>query len=269
MLDKRITFIGAGNMAEALISGIISSELVFPQMVTASDIREERSEYLEREYGIKVTSDNLDAVSRSEIIILAVKPQNLDSVFSELNKALGKNQTIISIIAGRKIEGIKKGFGADVAVIRTMPNLPVQVKSGITAIAPGDGVGYDRTKIAIEIFNTVGETVIVHEDMLDAITAVSGSGPGFICLFIEAMMTAAEELDLSSDIVQKLVLSSFAGTLKLIQEKKISPEEVRKRVTSPAGTTEAGVKSFESSGIREIFKKALAASADRSKELAT
>ena len=262
----KIGFIGGGNMAEALIGGIIRSELALPQDVIVSDIRPERLDYLEKTYSVRIANGNAEVVTSAATIILAVKPQNLEEISQQVDGVLKADQILISILAGKTRGSIRDALGKDVRVMRVMPNLPALVGCGISAIAetPKDREGETLTAT---ILQTVGEVVIVAEEQMDAVTALSGSGPGFIYFLMEAFTEAGVQLGLQLQIAQKLSEQTFAGASALLSKEAATPAVLRERVTSPGGTTQAGLLALADSGLKGIIEHALQAACKRAVEL--
>jgi pyrroline-5-carboxylate reductase len=268
---ERIGFIGAGNMAEAIIRGIIAGGVVKPQEVTASDIRAERLKHLEAEYGIHTTGDNGNLVSESKITFLSVKPQNMGDVLNTLLGRLSDDSVIISIAAGITTDFIAGKLG-DVQIIRTMPNTPAMIGEGVTAI-------YNRSadagalKRARELLSAVGKTVVIEDEaLLDLVTAVSGSGPAYFFLLMEGMTAAAKALGLPGDIAETLVCQTALGAGRLAslsQERNESPEDLRKKVTSPGGTTAAAISLFQEKNFAGTVMEAIKRARDRGRELSS
>lgn len=264
-----IGFIGAGNMAEAFIKGIISSGIYEPESVMAADIREERLQFLADEYGIKTTTDNAELAAQSAIVFLSVKPQNMSRMLDGIAGKLKKDAIVISIAAGVTTTYLAKRLG-DVAIIRTMPNTPAMVDEGATAIF-NRSASPEALERAVELFSAVGKAVILDdENLLDAVTAVSGSGPAYFFLLMEEMVRAAEELGIPSDEAEELVYQTArgAGVLAMMAyARNESPAELRRKVTSPHGTTEAAMRIFREGNFSGNVFAAIARARDRSREL--
>lgn len=261
----RIAFIGAGRMAEALIKGLIKSK-VSPKDIIASDILSERREYIGQTYKVKVTGDNLTAAKYGEIVVLAVKPQMIKGVCEEIKGKLHRGQTIISIAAGIPLDFLHKYF-EDQPLIRAMPNNPALVGEGITPLAAIDAAQkLDRDR-ARKIFQSVGEVVEVPEDLMDAITGLSGSGPAFVYLFMEALIEAGETLGLSKNLASQLAAQTVRGSAEAIKNTGKSARELREMVTSPGGTTLEGLKVLEEENFKPAVMDAVRAAARRAEEL--
>ena len=264
-----IGFIGAGNMAEAFIKGIVSSGLYPPDSVMASDIRPERLQFLAEEYGIKVTSDNVELVQHAKVVFLSVKPQNMARMLDGIAGKLREGVLVISIAAGITTEYLHKRLG-DVQIIRTMPNTPAMVDEGATGIF-NSSASPEALQRAIELFNAVGKTVVINQEgLIDAVTAVSGSGPAYFFLLMEEMVRSAEELGIPSDAAEELVYQTAKGAGVLAKQayaRGESPAELRRKVTSPGGTTEAAMRVFREGNFSGIVFAAIGRARDRGREL--
>ena len=264
-----IGFIGSGNMAEALIKGILTAGVYTPRDVFISDIRKDRTEELTRKYGVVGTDTNASIVQHSETIILSVKPQTMANALDSIKGAGIGDKLVISIAAGVKVARIAATLG-DVAIIRVMPNTPALVGEGASALFANDRAR-PRLAQALSIFSAVGRAVVVDkEDLIDAVTAVSGSGPAYFFLLMEAMMQAGAALGLPADVARELVLQTAKGASLLAVEadkNKEGPAVLRRKVTSPGGTTEAALRVFAEGGFEPLVGRALAAARDRSREL--
>jgi pyrroline-5-carboxylate reductase len=257
-----IGFIGGGNMAEALIKGMTSEGM---KDIIVSEPREERRHELERNYGIRTTRSNQEVVSSGSIIILAVKPQIMDAVLDELTGSIDNTKTVVSIAAGITLSYLQSKLKTE-KIIRVMPNTPALVQEGMSVYSLCECFTGTEVNIVKSILMSVGRVMALPERLMDAVTAVSGSGPAFFALFVEAMRDAGEKLGLNRDDALTLAVQTLLGTAKLL-DTGMSPEKLRQMVTSPGGTTAAGVQSFEENGLRPIVEKALAAARDRAVEL--
>jgi pyrroline-5-carboxylate reductase len=264
---KTIAFIGGGNMAEALIRGLLVNKVVEPIQVIATDVRPERLEFLEKNFGIRTTPDNLAAVTASDIILLAVKPQQMSSVLAGLGSVIGETKLVISIAAGIPTSRIERELGGKARVVRVMPNTPALVGAGAAALCNGAHALPADRQLAETILKAVGIVVLVEEKYIDAVTALSGSGPAYVFLVAEAMIKAGIEQGLSPEIARKLTIHTIFGSAVLLAEGADEPAELRRKVTSPGGTTEAAIKLMSDKKLVEIFGEAIAAAARRSKEL--
>ncbi len=260
-------FIGAGNMAGALIRGLIKSGLYKPEELAASDTDRARLKSLSEATGIRGMDSNISLVRESTAVVLAVKPQVLDSVIEEIRGEVRDDHLLISIAAGIPLGFISRALGREAAMVRVMPNTPALVGRGLSALAPGGGASKEQVEIVRAVFRAVGETVVVDESKMNAVTAVSGSGPGYVFRIMEAMAAGAEELGFGAEDAAKLVIQTFLGGAHLAAESGKELGELRRMVTSPGGTTEAGLSVLDRSGIREIMRETLAAAANRAREL--
>jgi len=264
--NKRIGFIGAGTMAEAIGRGLLKAG-VSPAQISASDPDERRREFCRRELGITATADNASVAQSSDIIILAVKPHVVHEVLAEIGGVLKPHQLLVSIAAGIRIDSIQSKLGADVPVVRVMPNTPCLVGEGASAIAPGEFAASVHRELASQIFGAVGRVVQVAEDKLDAVTGLSGSGPAYVYIFIEALADGGVRMGLPRETALVLAAQTVAGAARMVLETGAHPAELRDRVMTPGGTTVAGVASLEGSGFRSAAIEAVTAAANRAAEL--
>lgn len=264
---EKIAFVGAGNMAEALIRGMIRNRLVSPEEIIAGEIDAGRREFLSRELGIRVTGNNREAVEGSGVVVLAVKPQDLETILGEIGEGIGGGHLVISILAGISTRRLEAGLGPEVPVVRVMPNTPALVGAGVSVVSAGKAAGEDALATARTILEAVGEVRVLEEELLDAVTALSGSGPAYLLLFIEAMARAGERLGLPREEAVSLAARTLSGTGRLLQASGREAGELRRQVTSPGGTTEAALKVFREYGLERIVAEAMDAARDRSREL--
>jgi pyrroline-5-carboxylate reductase len=264
---ENIGFIGAGNMAEALLKGLINSRLYSPDQLAASDNDQVKLEAKSETYGIRTYAANRELIKESSTIVLSVKPQVLRGVLSEIAGCLTSNHLVISIAAGIPISLIQEIIGKDKPIIRVMPNTPALIQRGISALAAGGTATADHMDKAREIFNAVGKTVIVEERMMDAVTALSGSGPGFVFRIMESFVDAGEKLGFDSQTALMLVKQTFLGASHLADESEWSLSKLREMVTSPGGTTAAGLAAFENKSLSGLIISGVKAACDRSIEL--
>lgn len=265
----RLVFIGAGNMASSIIGGLVSHG--YPaKLITATDPNAEQLSALASSTGINTTSDNQRAAAQADAIILAVKPQVMEAVTSPLKDTTSSNKpVIISIAAGITIANLLAWMGSDLPVIRTMPNTPALVQTGATGLFANDAVSDAQKVLADTVFSSIGlASWFEQESDLDAVVAISGSGPAYFFMMMEAMEEAGVKLGLSAESARELTLQTALGAAKLAQSSDVSTAELRRRVTSPGGTTEQAIKCFEEGGLRELVDTALQAASKRSKELA-
>lgn len=266
--NKKIGFIGSGNMAEALISGLVISEATKPENIICSDVREEPLLEIKKKYGVCTTVDNLEVVRLSEIIIYATKPQILAAVLKETSDALDKTKLVISIAAGVPLAAIAAGVGKELRLIRVMPNICAFVKESATAIAAGEYVDKGDIELARAIFDSVGKTVFIKENILmDAFTGLSGSGPAYIFMVIEAMADAGVKMGLSRKDSLLLSTQTVLGAAKLLLDSNEHPGYLKDLVTSPGGTAIAGIHTLEQGGLRTTIINAVEAATNRSTEL--
>ena len=278
-IEKKLGFIGAGNMGEALIGAVIKSGLFEPSAILASDSNRQRLEFLSAEYDIRVTDDNLGLFLENDIIILAVKPQQIAQVISDITaqKAFDviNRKLVISIAAGITIKKIEtllyepldESKRAKLPVIRVMPNTPALVLKGMSGLSPNRYVSREEMIIAETILEAAGTALEFKEELLDAVTAISGSGPAYVFYLLESMIQGGLDVGLSQEDSRTLSIATLKGALALLEELKESPESLRKKVTSPGGTTEAALSVMEAGAVKQIIIKAIAAAARRSKEL--
>ncbi len=267
--NKKIGFLGAGNMAEALIAGILKGQLFPADSLLATDISKARLIALKDRYAIQVGSKNFDAVSWADVIILSVKPQVINEVLTEIQTHLSAKHVVISIAAGVPIRNIHQKIGITIPVVRAMPNTPAVVQEGVTALAGSHGLSTDHLDIAKNIFESVGRVVCVDESLMDAVTGLSGSGPAYVYLAIEALIDGGVRVGLPRNEAQILAIQTVLGAAKMVRETGEHPAVLKDRVTSPGGTTIAGLQRLEEGGLRATLIEAIEAATDRSKELGT
>jgi pyrroline-5-carboxylate reductase len=264
-----IGFVGSGNMAEALIKGIIAANIYTPENVFVSDIRLERLEFFAGKYGVTAIENNAELAKKVETIVLSIKPQNMTDALDSIKDTVDDVELVISIAAGIKVEKIAAVLG-DMAIIRVMPNTPALVGEGASALFANEKAK-PLLDYATEIFSAVGKAVVVEdEDLIDAVTAVSGSGPAYYFLLMEEMIKAGVNLGLPENVAKDLVLQTAkgAGLLAVEADKNNeSPAELRRKVTSPGGTTEAALKVFSEGKISKLISAAITAARDRGREL--
>jgi len=268
LTEKRIGFIGSGNMGEALISGLVLSGATDSEHIICSDIREEPLQALREKYGISTTTSNIEVAEQSEIIVYATKPQILATVLKETANVLDKSKLLISIAAGVPLAAIASGLGKELRLIRVMPNICAFVKESATAIAAGEFVIDGDVELAKAIFDSVGVSVFIEENMLmDAFTGLSGSGPAYVFLIIEAMADAGVKMGLSRRDSLLLSAQTVMGSAKLLLESNEHPGQLKDRVTSPGGTSIAGIHTLEQGGLRTTIMDAVEVATNRSREL--
>jgi pyrroline-5-carboxylate reductase len=263
----KIAFIGGGNMGEAILGALLEKKLCQPADISVSDISEPRRQYLKKQYGISVTASNKEAVGSKDVVVLAVKPQNINEVLADLKGYLKSNQLVLSIAAGVKIATISQGLGHD-KVVRSMPNTPAQIGLGISGWTATAGVSGEQKARAKTILGAMGKEIYFDdEEYLDKVTAVSGSGPAYFYLFAESLIDAAVGLGLNRKDAETLVLQTMLGAAHLMEKSDKTPAELRRNVTSKGGTTERAIQVFEGSDLAGIVGKAVKAACQRAKEL--
>ncbi|OIP41152.1 pyrroline-5-carboxylate reductase [Candidatus Desantisbacteria bacterium CG2_30_40_21] len=267
LFSKRLAFIGAGNMAEALIQGILDASLLKKDEMIASDVTQSRATYVQEKTGVIVLAENAQTAKQAETIILAVKPQMMRAAIKEIAGVLSPEQLVISIAAGVKTNTIEGYLTQPLPVIRVMPNTPAMVGCSATAICKGKYANDDHLKWAIKIFEAVGFVVVVDEKLMDAVTALSGSGPAYIFTIIESLIDAGVELGLPRDIACGLTIQTVKGAAIMLEETQKHPAVLKNMVTSPGGTTAAGLHALEKNGLRVAILEAIIAAENRAKEL--
>ncbi|MEK6693120.1 MAG: pyrroline-5-carboxylate reductase [Nitrospirota bacterium] len=260
-----IGFIGGGRMTEALIKGIVSSRQSAVSSLLVSEPREDRRKYFEQTYGIKTTESNREVASSCSIIILAVKPQDMDNVLDEIADLITEEKTIVSIAAGITFSYLQKKLNTK-KIIRVMPNTPAIIQEGMSVISLCECFSDRDIATVREIFMSVGKVITLPEKYMNVVTALSGSGPAFIALFIEAMVEGGVKMGLSVDDALTLTVQTSLGTSRLLDE-GISPSKLRDMVTSPGGTTAEGLKVFGNRGLKEIVIDAIEAATRRAEDL--
>jgi pyrroline-5-carboxylate reductase len=266
-LGKTIAFLGAGNMAEALVKGLLRAGVAAPQEILCSDRRAERGPELQKAYGIRFTQDNAAAAREASIVVLSVKPQVMNKLLDEISPCLDPSKLVISIAAGVPIAAIERKVGHGVRIVRTMPNTPALVGAGATALAAGEHATEADLEQAKALFEAVGKAVVVDEPLLDAVTGLSGSGPAYIFLVIEALSDAGVKVGLARQQSQELAAQTVLGSAKLLIETGEHPGRLKDQVTSPGGTAIAGLHTLEAGGLRTTLMNAVEAATKRSREL--
>jgi len=265
-LGKTIGFIGAGNMAEAMIRGLLRGKVFVPERVTASAPREERRRELVEKFAIRATGDNREA-ARADIVVLSVKPQILSKVLDEVAESVDAGALVISIAAGVPVGAIQSRLAAGTRVVRAMPNTPALVDAAATAIARGEHALESDLEDAKRIFDAIGITVVLDESQLDAVTGLSGSGPAYVFLILEALSDAGVKVGLSRRTAQLLAAQTLLGSAKLLLETNEHPGRLKDMVTSPGGTAITGLHTLENGGLRTTLMNAVEAATRRSREL--
>ncbi|MDI6716639.1 MAG: pyrroline-5-carboxylate reductase [Actinomycetota bacterium] len=268
MIEKRLSIIGSGQMGEALLKGFIKSGVIEASQVLLSDIDEKRLEVLKSKYGVETTADNNKAVKSSDIILLSVKPQHIEQVLTNARGEFSEDKLVISIAAGVTTEKIHQLIGKDLAIIRVMPNTPALVGKAMSVISRGKFASANSVEVALQLFSSVGEVVELGENQQNVATAISGSGPAYFFLMIEALVEAGVKAGLGKEIASRLAIQTMAGSAALLQETGRSPDDLREMVTSPGGTTAAALQVFSNREFRFIVQEAVEAAIKRAGELA-
>ena len=264
---KKVGFLGAGNMGEAMIKGLLQAGLVQAQTISATDVRADRLEQMAQRYGIRTAASNAALVAGSDVVILAVKPQVMGAVVKEIAGAVDARKLLISIAAGVATRTLRAHLGKPVRLIRVMPNTPALVLEGVTAIARAEGLEHGDLETAQELFGAVGRVVVLDEDALDAVTGLSGSGPAFIAIVIESLADGGVKMGLDRATAMTLAAQTVLGSAKLILETGTHPGQLKDMVSSPGGTTIAGIAALEEGGVRRTFISAVERATMRSREL--
>ncbi|MDH3899970.1 MAG: pyrroline-5-carboxylate reductase [Gammaproteobacteria bacterium] len=270
MTDTRLTFIGGGNMASSLVGGLIADGWK-PDLIRIADPDPQQTDRLTQRFAVAVTQDNRTAVEQADAVILAVKPQAIKSITGELAEVIAAQQPlVISIAAGIRETALRGWLGEHTAIVRTMPNTPALVQSGATALYANPAVSKEQRNLAESVLRAVGLTIWVDdEDLMDAVTALSGSGPAYFFMFMEALQSAGTQLGLPAETARLLTLQTAFGAAKMALESSEDAAVLRQRVTSPGGTTERALEYLHNHGFEDHVLGALQAAAQRSRELAT
>jgi pyrroline-5-carboxylate reductase len=267
MKTKQLGFLGAGNMAGALIKGLLHGKVTPASRIIASDARRDHLEQLRAEHGIRVTTDNHELVREADVVVLAVKPQVIDRVLTEIGADVRKEQLVVSVAAGVPIEALEARLPPGSRVVRAMPNTPATVQAGATGIAGGAHAHADDLRITRELFEAVGRVVVVDEGQLDAVTGLSGSGPAYVMLMIEALADGGVKVGLHRETAMMLAAQTVYGSARLLLETGEHPGRLKDMVTSPGGTAIAGLHKLESGGLRTTLIEAVETASKRAAEL--
>jgi pyrroline-5-carboxylate reductase len=268
MLEQvRFAFIGGGNMAEALIKGLLSGLGVTPQQIMATDVVPERRTYMHTTYGITASADNKHAVQESTVVVLAVKPQIMPMILEEIAPVVNSEKLVISIAAGITLQTLQRALGDSRRVVRVMPNTPALVLAGAAGISPGKAATAQDIALVEQIFNAVGRAMVVSDEMMDVVTGLSGSGPAFIFALIEGLSDGGVLMGLARPTATLLAAQTVLGAAKMVLETGKHPGELKDMVTSPAGTTIAGMQALESGGLRGLMMEAVRRATERSEAL--
>ena len=267
-MARRIAILGCGKIGESLLAGLLSSGWRKPDEVVASCRREDRAAEVRDRFSVDTTLSNGEAIDGAGLVVIAVKPQDFDVLLGEIGPLLSPSQTVLSVAAAMPTGAIERRIAASVPVVRAMPNAPAVVHEGIAGICAGAHAGDEHLALAEECLSHLGAVVRVPEPYMDAVTAVSGSGPAYFALLAEAMIEAGILLGLSREVTTQLVVQTMLGTAKLLRDENMHPVELREAVTSPGGTTIRAIRELERSGVRAAFLNAIQAAMERSRELA-
>lgn len=263
----KLGFIGCGNMASAIMGGIIKKELMKPEEIIGADVFAPTREKAKETYGIHVTDSNLKVVENTDVVILAVKPQFYESVITEIKDKVREDQIIITIAPGKTLAWLKEKFGKEVKIVRTMPNTPAMVMEGMTAACPNENLTEEEVKYACSILESFGKVEVIPERLMDAVVSVSGSSPAYVFLFIEAMADAAVADGMPRAQAYKFAAQAVLGSAKMVLETGKHPGELKDMVCSPAGTTIEAVRVLERTGFRSSVIEAMKACADIAKRM--
>ena len=264
--SKALSIIGVGNMGQALLGGLLESQAIAPAQVSVHNRRPERTATVAERFGVRAASDNVDCVREADIVLLGVKPQILLSILDELRGHLN-DPLVVSIAAGISTAQIEEALGHRARVVRAMPNTPALIKQGATAISPGVHATEQDLEMAEAILGPTGHVARVDEALLDAVTGLSGSGPAYVFLIIEAFADAGVKVGLSREIALDLAVQTIQGAARMLQETKMHPGQLKDMVTSPGGTAIAGLHTLEEGGMRTTIMNAVEAATQRAKEL--
>lgn len=268
MPGVRVAILGTGKMGGILLQAFLKNNLVSPDQIFATVHHPERAQALSAQYGVEVTTDNLAAAQQADVILLGVKPIQVPGVIQQIQPALSSEKLVLSFAASVTTRSIEDGTGYDLGVIRAMPNTPAMLAAGITALCAGRFVSEEQMAIAQRIFQTVGRTVVVDEKHMDAVTGLSGSGPAFLYIIIEALAEAGVNVGLPRDVATLLAAQTTLGSARMVLETGYHPALLKDAVTTPAGCTVDGILELEEGGLRVTLIKAVKRATQRAKELA-
>jgi pyrroline-5-carboxylate reductase len=268
MPELRVAVLGAGKMGGILLQAFLKNNLLAPEQIFATVHHAERAQALSAQFGVEVTTDNLAAAQQADVILLGVKPIQVPALIDVIKPALTPKKLVLSFAASVKTRSIEDGAGCELAVIRAMPNTPAQLGAGITALCRGAHVTDEQMTLAQRIFATVGRTVIVDEKHMDAVTGLSGSGPAFLYIIIEALAEAGVNVGLPRDVATLLAAQTTFGSARMVLETGYHPAMLKDAVTTPAGCTVDGILELEEGGLRVTLIKAVKRATQRAKELA-
>ena len=265
-VNMRLGFIGAGNMAQAMIGGILAKGIVKKEEIIASAATQKTIDKVSKEFGVNVTLDNIE-VAKADIVFLAVKPFYYQQVIDEIKSVIDEKQIIISVAAGKSVEWVENAFGGRKKIVRIMPNTPALVGEAVTAICPNENVNDEEKEIVLKLLSSFGIAQFISENIMDAVIAVSGSSPAYVFMFIEAMADAAVAEGMPRAQAYKFAAQSVLGSAKMVLETGKHPGELKDMVCSPAGTTIEAVKVLEEKGFRSSVIEAMRACAEKSRNM--
>ena len=263
----KVGVIGVGKMGEALVAGLVRSRTVSPGEVVVSDVRAERVRQVAEAYGVVGARDNVDAVRLSEVVVIAVRPRDVQPVLEEVREALEPRHLLISIAAGVSTSYMARVLGKPIPVVRAMPNIAATVGEAVTALAPGPNASEEHLEVAERVFRAVGRTVRLSEGLLDVVTALSGGGPAYAFLFIEALTEAGARMGLPWDVARLLASQTVLGAARMVLETGEHPAKLREMVATPGGVTVEGLAELEARGVRAAIVEAVAKATRRAKDL--
>ncbi len=264
----RVAVLGAGKMGGILLQAFLKNNLIAADQIFATVQHPDRALALSAQFGVEVTTDNLRAAEQADVILLGVKPMQVPALVEQIRPALNPNKMLLSFAASVKTRSIEDAAGCELAVIRAMPNTPAMIAAGVTALCAGRFVSEQQMAVAQRIFQTVGRTVVVDEKHMDAVTGLSGSGPAFLYIIIEALAEAGVNVGLPRDIATLLAAQTTYGSARMVLETGYHPALLKDQVTTPAGCTVDGILELEEGGLRVTLIKAVKRATQRAKELA-
>lgn len=267
LFSKKITFIGSGNMGEALLGGLLKAKLTSPKNIVATDILEERLKRIAGKWHVTVMTDNRQAIAGADIIVLCVKPQTISEILREIKDDVREDQLIISILAGITTGTINRFIGKKNPVIRVMPNIPAVVDEGAAGLCLGEFAEDIHKELAVAIFQAVGMVEIVAESQMDVITGLSGSGPAYVYMIIEALTDGGVMMGLARSVAARLATQMVLGSAKLVRETGVHPAILKDQVTTPGGTAISAINELEAHGLRPMLIRAVEVATNKSKEL--
>jgi pyrroline-5-carboxylate reductase len=268
LTNKKVAIIGVGKIGETLLNGMIKNNLVKKENLAGSTAQEGHAQEINKKYGIKTYINNKEMISGKDIIILAIKPQTMKKVLSDIKDIISEKQLIISIAAATSTQFIEECLEKNIPVIRAMPNTPALINEGITVVCPGRFVDKSHIQIAIDIFGAVGLVEVIHrEELMDVVTALSGSGPAYAYIIIESLTEGGVRMGLPRELAQKLTTQTLLGASKMVLETGMHPALLKDAVTTPAGVTVDGLMELEDGGIRVTLIKAVSRATEKSKEI--